>query len=186
MPTQAHDDYLKSVLGVDVAAARSRRASAPGAVGRPVVPTATAAVGPNNGAPAAGKNAAAFSKARVAWIATRRKVESDISKLQGTFNSAFTDHPKGADLGAAFKARADKVLESLDEALAHKLDEVTGATAPAQHAKLVQEARQIIRRYEATVANDPTIAALDANPFAPLTIRKTMTATLSALSNAIK
>ncbi len=176
MPTQAHDDYLKSVLGIDVAAVRSRRTSAPAAGGRPGASTA---------APAAGKNLAAFAKARMAWIAVRRKIESDLGKLHGTFNSAFKGHPKGQDLGAAFKARADKVLDALDEALAHKLDEVTRGTDPAQHAKLVQEARQIIRRYEATVAEDPTIAALDANPFAPMAIRKTITATLTVLSKAI-
>ncbi len=133
--------------------------------------------------PAAG--ASAFAKARVAWIATRKKVENDIDKLQGAFTAAFKDHPVGPDLGTAFKARADKVLDALDETLAHKLDEVTRATDAAQHARLVQEARQIIQRYETTIASDPTIKALDENPFVPVSIQKTMTATLSTLSKLI-
>jgi hypothetical protein len=176
MPTAAHDDYVKSVLGIDVAGRRSSRGQA-----RPAAPAAN---GPTP-APGPGKNMATFAKARTAWVATRKKIEGDIGQLHGAFNSAFKGHPMGKDLGAAFKARADKVLDALDEALAHKLDEVTRNTDAAQHAKLVQEARQIIQRYEATVANDPTIAALDANPFAPVAIAKTMTATLSALSKAI-
>jgi hypothetical protein len=179
MPTAAHDDYIRSVLGVDVAARRSGRAKA-----RPAATAATATSGPTT-APTAGKNVATFAKARTAWIATRKKIEGDLGQLHGAFNSAFKGHPMGSDLGVAFKARADKVLDALDEALAHKLDEVTRNNDAAQHAKLVQEAQQIIQRYEATVANDPTIAALDANPFAPVAIRKTMTATLSALSKAI-
>ena len=144
-----------------------------------------APAGASDTAAAPGVNPAAMAKARVAWIATRQKVESDIGKLQGAFTTAFKSHPAGPDLGTAFKARADKVLDSLDEALAEKLDEVSKTTDPAQHAKIAQEARQIIQRYEATIASDPTIAALDENPFMPVTIRKTMTATLSALSRAI-
>jgi hypothetical protein len=177
MPTAAHDDYLKAVLGIDVARHRSGGARPPSAA--PATPNASVS------AKAGGQNIAAFAKARVAWMATRKKIEGDIGKLHGSFNSAFQGHPMGPDLGAAFKARADKVLETLDEALAHKLDEVTRNTDPTQHAKLAQEARQIIQRYEATIADDSTIAALDTNPFTPLAIRKTLTATLSTLSKAI-
>jgi hypothetical protein len=176
MPTAAHDDYLKAVLGIDVPKLRSgpaKTSTAPAAARGPTTATT------------AGKNMATFAKARMAWIVTRKKVEGDIGKLHGAFNSAFKGHPMGPDLGAAFKARADKVLEALDETLADKLDEVTRNTDGSQHAKLVQEAKQIIQRYEPTVANDSTIAALDANPFAPLAIRKTLTATLSTLSKAI-
>jgi hypothetical protein len=176
MATAAHDAYLKAVFGIDVSKLRSggaKTSAAPAAAGGPTT------------APAAGKNIATFAKARTAWMATRKKIEGDIGKLHGAFNSAFKGHPMGPDLGAAFKARADKVLEALDEALAHKLDAVTRNTDASQHAKLVQEAKQIMQRYEATVANDSTIAALDANPFAPLAIRKTLTATLSTLSKAI-
>lgn len=177
MPTAAHDDYLKTVFGIDVAKHRSGGAKTPSAA-----PVAASASIPGA---AGGQKIAAFAKARVAWMATRKKVEGDIGRLHGAFNSAFQGHPMGPDLGAAFKARADKVLETLDEALAHKLDEVTRNTDPTQHAKLVQDARQIIQRYEATIANDSTIAALDTNPFTPLAIRTTLTATLSTLSKAI-
>lgn len=174
MPTAAHDDYIKAVFGVDVAKHRSDRPKAQSAA-------AAAAGAP----PAAGKNIATFAKARVAWIATRKKIEGDIGNAHGAFNAAFRTHHRAAHLGAAFKTRADQVLGALDEALAEKLDEVTRNAEASQHAKLVQEARQIIQRYEATIASDATIAALDANPFAPLAIRKTLTATLSALSKAI-
>jgi hypothetical protein len=174
MPMAARDDFIKSVFGIDVAALRRP--------GRAPAPPARAASGP---ASLSAKKMATFAKAREAWIATRKKIEADIGKLHRVFNSAFKAHPKGRDLGAAFKARADQVLDTLDEALAHKLDEITRNTDSAQHQKLVLEARAIIRRYEATVANNQTIAALDANPFASVAIAKTMTATLSALSKAV-
>jgi hypothetical protein len=59
------------------------------------------------------------------------------------------------------------------------------AADPAQHAKLVGEARQIMQRYQSFVASDPTLTELDANPFVPLAIQKTLTTTLSVLSKAI-
>jgi hypothetical protein len=51
---------------------------------------------------------------------------------------------------------------------------------------LVSEARSLIDGYSKHVASDETIAALDKNPFVPLSIQKTMTATLAALSKAIR
>jgi hypothetical protein len=136
------------------------------------------------GAPAPAA-AAAYAKARVAWLATRQKLETDIGKLQTVFASAFKDHAMSADLSAAFQSRVEKVLVQLDSELAHKLDAVAKAADPAQHAKLVGEARQIMQRYETYVAGDPTLAELDANPFVPLSIQKTLITTLSVLSKAI-
>ena len=58
-------------------------------------------------------------------------------------------------------------------------------TDPAQHAKLVVEAKKIIQGYESYLASEPLIAKLDANPFVPLAIQKTLTATLTTLSKVV-
>jgi hypothetical protein len=126
-----------------------------------------------------------IAKARLAWVATRQKVEGDLGNLHGSFAKAFKGHGMERDLTKAFRARVDTVLGTLDETLAHKLDAVNSATDPAQRAKLVQEAHATIQTYNKHVASDPTIAALDKNPFVPLSIQKTMTATLSALAKSI-
>ena len=128
----------------------------------------------------------AIAKARQAWVATRQKVDADISNLHDAFTAAFKDHGRQGDLTKAFRDRVDSVLETLDEALAHKLDAVNGATDAGERAKLVQEAHTLIDGYNKHVASDPTIAELDKNPFVPLSIQKTMTATLTALSKAIR
>ena len=134
---------------------------------------------------AATPNMAKFTKARAAWVATRQKVESDI----GVLHKAMTDHYKGHGFGSQldtyFTKTVEPVLGSLDSSLATKLDQVTGNKDPAQHAKLVSEAKEIIGGYEQYVANEPIIGKLDANPFTPLAIRKTLTASLSALSKAV-
>ena len=55
----------------------------------------------------------------------------------------------------------------------------------AAHAKLVGEVKQIIARYETFLASDPLIAKLDDNPFVPLSLEKTLTASLAALSKVV-
>jgi hypothetical protein len=77
------------------------------------------------------------------------------------------------------------VLGQLDEELAEKLEAAAKATDPAQHAKLVGEAKQAVQRYQAFLASEPTLAELDDNPFVPLSIQKTLSGTLSVLSRAI-
>jgi hypothetical protein len=164
-----HVDSLKAMLdaGGTPADAASPQASDPqAAAAKPAAPHIT--------------------KARVAWVATRQKVEKDLGGLHDAFASAFKGHDKEADLVKAFRSRVDTVLDTLDEKLSHKLDDLNNATDSAQRAKLVQEAQRILGDYEKHVASDQTIAALDSNPFVPLSIQKTMNATLAALSKAIR
>ena len=135
--------------------------------------------------PAAG-NGAIYTKSRTAWIATRAKVESEIAKLQGALSSAYQGHGAAESLETAFQTRVAAMLSVLDHSLAGKLDDVNKATDASQRAQFVQEARQIMQRYEAYVASEPLIAKLDANPFVPVAIEKTLTATLTALSKAVR
>jgi hypothetical protein len=147
---------------------------------QPVAPAPPAAA-----AETAARNAV-NAKARVAWIATRKKVDGDLGKLHQAFASAFKGHPVEGDVTKAFRTRVDTVLDTLDEGLAHRLDAVNGATDPELRGKLVQEAHALIGQYSQHIASDPTIAALDKNPFVSLSIKKTMTDTLSALSKTIR
>jgi hypothetical protein len=183
--TSASDaaDALEAALGGAGAAANAPAASASPAA--PSAPSAADGQASPNGQAAPQAAASTLAKSRQAWLATRSKLESDIGKLHGAFMSAYKDHGAVDKLEAAFKSRVEGVLGSLDESLAEKLDELGKATDPAARGKLVQEARQIMQRYESFVASEPTIAALDTNPFVPLAIRKTLTATLTTLSKAV-
>ncbi len=129
--------------------------------------------------------AATASTSRLAWLAARKKVESEITKLHDKMASAYQDHGFGADLDKIFHSQVEPVLGTLDEALAHKLDECAKATDAVTHGKIVQEAREIIGRYEGYLASEQLIAKLDANPFEPLAIQKTLTATLETLSKSL-
>jgi hypothetical protein len=164
---------LKTALGPTSAA------SAASATGASPAPSGANAPAIDAGAKAA------FAKARLAWLAARKKVEADVASLQKELTAAFKDHPDAAKLDAGFAARIQKVMSQLDEELSDKLDEAANATDPARHAKLVGEAKAAIQRYQAFLANDRTLADIDANPFVPVTIEKTMMATLSVLNRTI-
>jgi len=160
----------------------------PAAEAATVPPAAKAAAAPPDAAAAAQAAArtATNAKARAVWVATRQKVERDLGQLHGAFTSAFKGHQSEGKLTQAFRARVDTVLDTLGEELADTLDAVNGAADPAQRQKLVEQAHAHIAQYAKHVATDPTIGALDRNPFVPLSIGKTMSATLAALSKTIR
>ena len=164
----------------------------------PMSPPATSAAPPNGAAPTAptppngaATGAPASSPAiaqgphrlgRDAW----KKVEGDLGKLHSAFANAFKGHEQEEQIGKAFQARVETVLNTLDEGLAHTLDAVNNAKDPSQRTQLVQQAQQMLQKYQQHVASDPTIAALDNNPFVPLSVQKTMTATIAALARSIR
>ena len=161
--TPEQNDWVRRVLGIDPVESRSAAAAASAAGG-----------------------GAMYVKSRMAWVATRAKVESDIAKLHGALTSTYQGHGAAEHLEKAFQARVEVMLNALDHSLAEKLDEVSQAADAGQRAQLVQEARQIMQRYESYLASEPLIAKLDANPFVPVAIEKTLTATLAALSKAVR
>jgi hypothetical protein len=126
-----------------------------------------------------------FAKARVTWVATRKKVESEIDKLHKEMMSVYAGHGVAADLDKMFMSKVEPIMGQLDESLAEKLDEVSSNSDPATHAKLVDEAKKIIAGYESYLASEPLIASLDKNPFVPLSIQATLTASLAALSKVV-
>jgi hypothetical protein len=126
-----------------------------------------------------------YAKSRLAWIAARQKVESEIEKLRGQLNTAFADDDRFSGIDAAYTQFVSPMLGALDERLADKLDEATNAVEPASRAKLVDEARAIMREYEGYLADAPVISALDSNPIAPLAIRQTLSTTLATLGKVV-
>ena len=137
---------------------------------------------------AAGPSGAALqtiAKTRQAWLSARAKVESELEKLLAGMNAAYQGHGFSADLEKVFHAKIEPMLSTLDKTLADKLDEVTKNTDAATHSKLVQEAQGIIQKYESYLQGEPMIKKLDANPFVPVAVEKTLVATLAALNKAM-
>lgn len=137
------------------------------------------------GAPTA-TGAVNYAKSRLAWLAARKKVDSEVDKLRAEMLAYFAEDDIAPQITDAYAKRVRPVLDELDEALADKLDDAANTADPARRATLVAAARTEIDRYTAFVAADPTIKALDTNPFVPLAIKQTMEATLTALHAAVR
>ena len=136
------------------------------------------------GAPATG-SVVAYAKSRLAWLAARKKVESDLDKLRGAIVTAYANDGIAADLEKRYTAKVAPVLANLDERLADKLDEATNATDPQQRAALVAEAKKIMQDYETYLAGEKIIADLDTNPFVPVAIQQTIAGTLATLEKTV-
>jgi hypothetical protein len=78
------------------------------------------------------------------------------------------------------------MLGTLDHSLSEKLDEVNQTANPGDRARLVAEAQRIMQRYQDYLSSEPLIAKMDSNPFAPIAVHKTLTATLAALSKSVR
>ncbi|HET8995252.1 MAG TPA: hypothetical protein VFN42_01155 [Acetobacteraceae bacterium] len=139
---------------------------------------------PGNGA-SGGASTVAYAKSRLAWLAARKKVEGEIDKLRSEIVATYKDDGIADQLESSFRTRVAPVLETLDESLADKLDEVANTTDATARAELVTEAKAIMQRYQSYLSSETLIADLDDNPFSPLTIQQTISATLSALEKAV-
>ena len=131
--------------------------------------------------------AVAYAKSRLAWLAARKRMQSDVGALRTALAEQYQDDPGfGAQVEQAYNIRVAPLLEALDDELADRLDDAANAADPAKRAKLVDAAKAAIERYKLFLASDATIAALDSNPVAPLSLQKTMDATLAALAKAVR
>ena len=129
--------------------------------------------------------AVTYAKSRLAWLAARKKVESDIETLRQRIIETFKDDAIAPQLDTSYKTKVAPVLATLDESLAVTLDDATNATDPAKRADLVKAAKDIMQKYAQYLTSEPLIKDLDENPFLPLSIRATVGGTISTLSKAI-
>jgi hypothetical protein len=126
-----------------------------------------------------------YAKSRLAWLAARKKVESDIETLRQRIVETFKDDAIAPQLDTSYKTKVAPVLATLDESLAETLDDATNATDPTKRAELVKAAKDIMQKYAQYLTSEPLIKDLDENPFLPLSIRATVGGTISTLSKAI-
>jgi methylglyoxal synthase len=140
---------------------------------------------PQPGTPAT-DGVVAYAKSRLAWLAARKKVESDLDKLRSAIVTTYANDGIAADLEKRYTEKVAPVLANLDESLADKLDEATNATDPARRAALIAEAKKIMQGYGAYLAGEKIIADLDSNPFVPIAIQQTISATLTTLEKTVR
>ena len=126
-----------------------------------------------------------LQQSRLAWDAARKKVASDIVKLQKAIVDAFQGE---SELAAATKAaqKLDGLLKLFDERLSDKLDQALNAAEPEVRQKHMRDAAGQLRRYRGMLDKNPLVKEIDGNPFAPVSVHKTLSSTLALLESKLK
>ena len=147
-------------------------------------PAAAASAAPAPAAPASAATMAAQS--RIAWGGAQRRVEADVERLRDELAKTYAGQAFADELDAKFQATVAPVLGTFDDSLMTVLDQLEDAAEPQQRAALIAEARAVLKKYLTYAMSEKLIVDLDSNPFVPLTIRSTVTTTLSNLANTLR
>ena len=126
-----------------------------------------------------------LSSSRQAWTGTQAKVRAEVEKLRGELQKTYAGEAFAADITAQFKARVDPVVSKFDDRLLDVLQDIMDTKDPAAREALTTQGRGLVKEYLSFAMSEKLIADLDANPFVPLNIKGTVTATLAALAKAI-
>jgi hypothetical protein len=129
-------------------------------------------------------NAGALAKTSQIWLATHKRMTSDIEKLRAELIATYKDQGISGEVESRYDSVVAELLKEIDDSLAKTLEAIGAAPDPTTRASLIEEARKIMARYAAALAK-PIVAELDANPFVPLSIQKTVSATLSGISGQV-
>lgn len=127
----------------------------------------------------------ALTSSRQAWTGTQQRVKAEVDKLRGELAKAFQGETFAAEISAKFNATTGPVLEKFDDRLLDLLDDAMAVPEGAEREALIVQGRAVMKEYLSFAMTDTLIGDLDANPFVPLAIRDTVTATLAALSKSL-
>lgn len=117
-----------------------------------------------------------YAKARLAWLAARKKAQGEIERLRQAIRSAFAP-------GATSDDAADDELSSDD---AEALDDALNAAEDDRRLALNRQAQAQIADFLGDVESEPLLLNLDDNPFLPVTVQATLQATLRTLAATLK
>jgi len=121
-----------------------------------------------------------YRRSSVEWAGLRAGIEADLKRLEASILTWGRDQPDLDDL-TPHTAPLFAVLDRLDTRLGSSLMTAAEAAEPGAQQQALAEARQAIQDYQGFVSADPLVAALDDNPFLPLTIAATVRQTLATL-----
>lgn len=116
--------------------------------------------------PAAGGKVA-FTQARLQWDAMRKRMQSELRKLEAAVLEQCKDELDFMTIATNIKD-VYSVLEILDERLIDTLDDALNAADPAARTQLQNEAREIVGEYLDYVKADDMLQSIDDNGFMPM------------------
>jgi len=125
-----------------------------------------------------------LAKGMILWNQTRSAVAQQIKALQQAILAEAADEPDFDKISANI-GRLDVILEVLDDRLIDQLNALRGTTDPDQKRALSDQARGIVREYQAYVNHDKLMADIDDNGFVQLDLKAKIMAALETVLDTI-
>ncbi len=124
------------------------------------------------------------TKAGHVWARTRARIHAEIGKLQSGIVAHYDGHPGIADIGAAATSGLESILDRLDARLTDQLHAYARLDG-SRRREAAAAIRDTLQDYRDFAAGSPLVQEIDDNPFVPVAVRKTIEASISALSRSI-
>jgi len=125
-----------------------------------------------------------YAKCRLAWDATKKRVHADLQRLEEAILNEFRDAPAFSELVRNVR-KLDSVLETFADGLGDALDAALNASGPDERRQRHEQAIKIVAQYQQKVDSDPFIDKLQSNPFVPVSLKESLSTTLSALATRL-
>ena len=147
----------------------------------------TAAAAPSGSAPNGADPAMInkLKKSRDVWDATVAKIARDLDQLVKAVTAASAGHELGDGFEREFQTVVKPLLDTVDTTLSDLLSEAAKAGTAEEHQRMLGQARETVGKLTKFVQSHPVVGHLDDNPFVPMSLQKTLSASLTAVSNTL-
>lgn len=119
------------------------------------------------------------------WLATRQHVEDELERLRAAIAAEYKELPELPVIEQNFRSRIAPILQNLDTSLATSLESASKEADAGKRQILIDEAKTSLNRFSGFV-QQPLLGEFDDNPFLPLSLRASVTKTLSELAVALR
>jgi hypothetical protein len=133
-----------------------------------------------SGDPADGA-AVRLAKGLLLWNGTRSYVKQELTKLEAAIIAQSANEADADEIKQRVGEVSDAILDTLDDRLTDKLNELRGTTDLAEKRAISEDARQIVASYQQFIAEDDLMKDIDDNGVLPLDIRPRLTTVLHAV-----
>lgn len=119
------------------------------------------------------------------WDATVAKIVRDLEQLVKAVVAASAGHELGDGFEREFQTVVKPLLDTVDTTLSDLLSDAAKAGTPEEHQRMLAQARETVGKLTKFVQSHPVVGHLDDNPFVPMALQKTLSASLTAVSNTL-
>lgn len=121
-----------------------------------------------------------LQKARLVYVKALVHARDQLRELEAAIVARFSDTPYAPSMTKAARA-VHGALKGLDTRLIACLDDALSAGDPATRAQKQKDAAGLIDGYIKAIDDNPVIGLIDDNPFHPVTVRRALETSLTAL-----